>query len=145
LGIKRHIVSDANGHPLHFTLSKANRNDQINLLATIDGIRVGKRRRRPKRLGVDKAYDCEALRSQLRQRGIRPIIPYRKNHVSVPKGRPPKDRYEKRYCRQRWKIERTFAWVNNCRRLDQLCEHSQKAYRAFLRVFFIKHYLDALY
>jgi len=145
LGLKRHIVSDANGHPLNFTLSKANRNDQINLLETIDGIQVGRRRRRPKRLGLDKGYDSEALRSQLRQRGIMPIIPYRKNHVSVPKGRPPRDRCQKRYCRQRWKIERTFAWVNNCRRLDQMCEKSQKAYRAFLRVFFIKHYLDALF
>ena len=48
-GLKRHLVIDANGNPLNFTLSKANRNDQINLLETIDGIKIGKRRRRPKR------------------------------------------------------------------------------------------------
>jgi hypothetical protein len=26
-----------------------------------------------------------------------------------------------------------------------MLEHGQKAYRAFMRVFFIKHYLDALF
>lgn len=65
--------------------------------------------------------------------------------MSVPRGRPPKDRLEKRYCRQRWKVERSFAWTNRYRRLDRLLEHGQKAYRAFIRVFFIKHYLDLLY
>jgi transposase len=60
-------------------------------------------------------------------------------------GRPPKDKHEKRYCRQRWKVERGFAWINNCRCLDRFLEESQKTYRAFMRVFFIKHYLDRLF
>ena len=72
-------------------------------------------------------------------------LPHRSNHVTVPKGRPPKDKHEKRYCRQRWKVERGFAWINNCRRLDRFLEESQKTYRAFMRVFFIKHYLDRLF
>ena len=115
---------------MNFTLSRANRNDQVNILETVDGIRVGQRVRRPKRLGLDKGYDSEPLRRALRQRQIIPIAPYRSNHVSIPKGRPPKDRHHKRYCRQRWKVERTFAWINNFRRLDRLIEHGQKAYRA---------------
>ena len=135
---------EAHGHPLNFTIGKGHRNDQIHILETIDGIRIGKRRRRPKRLGLDKGYDSEPLRRELRHRRIIPIIPYRDNHVSVPCGRPPKDQWEKRYCRQRWKIERTFSWVNNQRRLDRLLEHGQKAYRAFMRVFFVKYYLDLL-
>jgi transposase len=139
------MVIDANGHPLNFTLSKANWHDQRKILETIDGIKIGKRRRRPKRLGLDKGYDSEPLRQQLRQRGIVPNAPYRSNHVTVPKGRPPKDKHEKRYCRQRWKVERGFAWINNCRRLDRFLEESQKTYRAFMRVFFIKHYLDRLF
>jgi transposase len=139
------VVIDANGHPLNFTLSKANWHDQRKILETIDGIKIGKRRRRPKRLGLDKGYDSEPLRQQLRQRGIVPNAPYRSNHVTAPKGRPPKDKHEKRYCRQRWKVERGFAWINNCRRLDRFLEESQKTYRAFMRVFFIKHYLDRLF
>jgi transposase len=124
-------VIDANGHPLGFTLSKAHRNDVMQL--------------RPKRLGLDKGYDSEPHRRALRQRRIVPIAPYRDNHVTQPLGRPPKDRLEKRYCRQRWKVERSFSWLNNYRRMDRLLEQGQKAYRAFMRVFFIKHYLDALF
>jgi transposase len=138
-------VIDAHGHPLNFTLSTANRNDLIKLLETIDGIRIGRRKRKPKRLGLDKGYDSEPHRRALRQRRIIPLAPYRKNHVTVPRGRPPKDRHHKRYCRQRWKVERSFSWLNNRRRLDRMLEHGQKAYRAFMRVFFLQYYLKALF
>ena len=126
-------------------MSKANWNDQRKLRETLDGIKIGKRHRRPKRLGLDKGYDSEPLRRELRKRGIIPNAPYRNNHVTVPRGRPAKDKHEKRYCRQRWKVERSFAWLNNYRRLDRFLEESQKSYRAFVRVFFIKHYLDLVF
>ena len=92
-----------------------------------------------------KGYDSEPLRQALRRRRIIPIVPYRKNHVTVPRGRPPKDRVQGRYTRQRWKVERSFAWTNRFRRLDRLLEHGQKTYRAFIRAFFVKYYLDLLY
>jgi len=130
---------------LNFTLSKANRNDLIKLLETVDGIRIGKRKRKPNRLGLDKGYDSEPHRRALRQRRIVPIAPYRKNQVAIPRGRPPKDVHQRRYCCQRWKVERSFSWLNIHRRLDRMLEHGQKAYRAFMRVFFLKHYLDALF
>jgi hypothetical protein len=47
--------------------------------------------------------------------------------------------------RQSFTRKRGFAWINNCRRLDRFLEESQKTYRAFMRVFFIKHYLDRLF
>ena len=136
---------DANGNPLSFTLSKANRNDQVNLLQTIDGIRIGKRRRRPKRLGLDKGYDSDPLRAALRKRRIIPVVSYRSNRKIDPATLPDKERQAKRYCRQRWKAERSFAWLNRFGRLDRFLEVNQKSYRAFVRVFFIKHYLDRLY
>ena len=136
---------DANGNPLNFTLSKANRNDQINLLETIDGIKIGKRLRRPKRLGLDKGYDSDELRAALRDRRIVPIAAYRRNRKIDPATLPVKERRGKRYCRQRWKVERSFAWINRFRRLDRFLEVSQRAYRAFVRVFFIKHYLDLMF
>ena len=77
--------------------------------------------------------------------GAFPKVPYRKNHVTVPRGRPPKDCVHGRYTRQRWKVERSFAWANRFRRLDRLLEHGQKTYRAFVRAFFVKYYLDLLY
>jgi transposase len=37
-----------------------------------------------------------------------------------------KERRGKRYCRRRWKVERSFAWINRFRRLDRFLEVSQK-------------------
>ena len=136
---------DARGNPLNGTLSKANRHDQVKVLETIDGIRIGKRRRRPKRLGLDKGYESDPLRQALRRRRIVPFASYRRNRKLAPPEVPAKERQEKRYCRQRWKVERTFAWVNRLRRLDRFLEVSQRSYRAFLRVCFIKHYLDLMF
>jgi transposase len=138
-------VIDANGNPLNFTLSKANRNDQVNLLQTIDGIKIGKRRRRPKRLGLDKGFDSDPLRAQLRKRAIIPVASYRSNRKIDQATLPAKERQAKRYCRQRWKAERSFAWLNRFGRMDRFLEVSQTSYRAFVRVFFVKHYLDRLY
>ena len=126
-------------------MSKANRHDQVNVLETIDGIKIGKRRRRPKRLGLDKGYDSDLLRQELRRRRIVPIASYRSNRKIDPATLPAKERLGKRYCRQRWKVERAFAWINRYRRLDRFLEVSQKSYRAFVRVFFIKHYLDLMF
>jgi transposase len=130
---------------LNFTLSKANRHDQVKVLETIDGLKIGKRRRRPKRLGLDKGYDSDPLREALRRRRIVPLACYRRNRKIDPATLPAKERHEKRYCRQRWKVERSFAWTNRFRRLDRFLEVSQRAYRAFVRVFFIKHYLDLMF
>ena len=136
---------EGHGHPLNFVISRGHHHDQRYILETIDGIRIGQRKRKPKRLGLDKGYDSEPLRQALRRRRIIPIVPYRKNHVTVPRGRPPKDRVQGRYTRQCWKVERSFAWANRFRRLDRLLEQGQKTYRAFVRAFFIKYYLDLLY
>jgi len=131
---------------LNFNISKANIHDQKRLLTTIEGIKIGKRKRKPKRLGLDKGYDSDPLRKEVRNRRITPIAPYRSNRkIKVTRGRPVKDKHEKRYCRQRWKIERTFSWTNNNNRLDRFLEKSQKSYRAFMRVYFIKHYLHLLF
>lgn len=136
---------DAHGHPLTFTVSKAHWHDQRSILATLDGIRIGKRKCKPKRLGLEKGEDSEPLRRQLRARRIIPIAPYRKNQIALPLGRPPKDRHHQRYCRHRWKVERSFAWLNKARRLDRFLERDQKTYRVFLRVFFVRYYLNLLF
>ena len=130
---------------MNFTLSRANRHDQVNVLETIDGIKIGKRRSRPKRLGLDKGYDSDPLREELRHRRIVPLASYRSNRKIDPSTLPASERRQKRYCRQRWKVERSFAWINRYRRLDRCLEVSQRSYRAFVRVFFIKHYLDLMF
>jgi transposase len=40
-------------------------------------------------------------------------------------------------CRQRWKVERCFGWMDNCRRLVQRYERDVEPYRAFCLIAFI--------
>src|SRR5262249_29681544 len=115
------------------------------VLATSAGIRIGQRRRRPQRLGLDKGYESDPLRQALRRRRIIPIASYRRNRQQAAVHAPAKERHHRRYCRQRWKVERSFAWINRLRRLDRFLEVNQKSYRAFMRVCFIKHYLDLMF
>jgi len=113
------LVVDAHGNPLNVTLSKANRHDQVKVLETIDGIKIGKRRRRPKRLGLDKGYDSDPLRAALRRRRIIPIASYRKNRVTKPEERPASERKHKRYCRQRWKVDTYHLYYGDYHTFEQ--------------------------
>jgi transposase len=98
------------------------------MLTTSAGIgevrRKGKPRSRPQQLIADKEYDSRAFRQSLHQRGIRPCIPPKRRPTNwKPRvGRPVKQ-YTEEY-RQRWPVERTFAWLGHQRRL--LVRHEAK-------------------
>ena len=62
--------------------------------------RRGRPRRRPRRLFADRSYEYDIYRRQLRARGITPRIARRGvGHGSGP-------------GRQRWVVERSFAWLH---------------------------------
>jgi len=126
-------------------LSKANRNAQVNVLETIDGIKIGKRRRRPKRLGLDKGYDSDPLRQELRRRRIVPLAAYRRNRKVDPTKTAGQRAARETLLSSAVEVERSFAWINRFRRLDRFLEVTQKSYRAFVRVLFIKHYLTLMF
>ncbi|TSC76672.1 MAG: hypothetical protein G01um101433_729, partial [Parcubacteria group bacterium Gr01-1014_33] len=48
------------------------------------------------------------------------------------------------YSRQRWKVERSFNWLNNNRRIDRFMERSTRTYQWFCYAAFIKFYLKKL-
>ena len=110
-GTKRHLVTDARGTPLGVTLSGTNRNNSMMLAATLDavpGVRArhrGRSRRRPGKLHADKGYDHRRCRRECRVRGIKSRIARREVESSQKLGR------------HRWVVERTFAWLNQFRRL----------------------------
>jgi len=87
-------------------------------------------------LVADKAYDSKSFRDWLRSRGIKPTIPpYQRRERKRPKkGRPVKagSGYQ-----ERWKVERTFAWLGNFRRLLVRHERYICTFRAFFLVAFI--------
>jgi transposase len=134
-GTKWMVVVDGEGVPLASHLDSANK-AEVNLLeTTLDNIRVrpaerGDPRPQPERLILDRGYDSDPLRERLTGRGIEMICPHRKNRTRprTQDGRP-----LRRYKR-RWKVERTFAWLGNFRRLVVRYERHLKTYRAFFHL-----------
>ena len=109
-GSKHHLLVDATGIPLAWSLSGGNRNDVTQLIPLVDAVpavrgRVGRPRRRPERVTADRGYDHDKYRRELRQRGITPEIAHRQIDHGSGLGRV------------RWVVERTFAWLHQFRRL----------------------------
>ena len=127
-GTKRMLVVDGNGIPLALVISRASRAEVRLAQETLDRVRVprksGRPRKRPERLVADKAYDSDEFRLWLRRKGVIPCIPPRENR----KGR--RKKWEEEY-KERWRVERTFAWVENFRRLVVRYERMAKMYEAF--------------
>lgn len=124
-GTKRHVVTDAQGVPLAQLITPANQNEVTVITRLVDAIppvrgRVGRPRRRPTKLHADKAYDAAHVRRALADRGIRARIARRGVHSSAHLGR------------HRWVVERTFAHLNQMRRLAVRYERRADIYQAFL-------------
>jgi transposase len=75
----------------------------------------------PQRLIGDRAYDSDPLDERLRQQyGVELIAPHRKN-----RSRPPTQNSQvlRQHYRQRWRIERLWAWLKRYRRLSLRWEY----------------------
>ena len=101
-------------------------------LATIAVPRAGpgRPRQKPERVIADRGYDSDPLRARLARRQIELIVPHRRNR----KKPPTQDGRKLRRYRRRWKVERTFAWLGNFRRLVVRWEHQLKMYLAFFHL-----------
>ena len=120
-------IADGHGLPLALRTESASPAEVKLVAATLEQ-RVVKET--PERLIGDKAYDSDKLRWNLLKRGIVLISPHRQGRKkpSLNDGR------ELRRYRNRWKIERTFAWLGNFRRLLVRYDHDIKMYKAFFHV-----------
>ncbi|MFZ3034597.1 MAG: IS5 family transposase [Parvibaculum sp.] len=111
---KVHCLSDARGRPVAFHLTPGETADCKAYEALID-----LPERQPGALLADKAYDTDAIRADLKRRGIKAVIPPKSNRkVAI--------RYSKRLYRERNCIERVFGPLKINRaiatRYDQLAE-----------------------
>jgi transposase len=128
------VVVDGQGVPLGSQLVSASPGEVTLAESTLACIRVpqkrGRPRQRPLRVIADRAYDSDPLRRRLLQRGILLISPHRQGRrkPSLNDGR-----VLRRY-RNRWKIERTFAWLGNFRRLLVRYDYHIKSYEAFFHL-----------
>lgn len=129
------VVVDGQGVPVGNLLHSASPAEVKLVESTLETIAVprqgrGRPRKRPERLIYDKACDSDALRKRLARRGIELICPHRNNRK-----RPPvQDGRKLRRYKRRWKVERTFAWFGNFRRLVVRWERHITMYRAFFHV-----------
>jgi transposase len=124
-GSKHHLLVDATGIPLAWTVTGGNRNDVTQLIPLVERIppvrgRPGRPRRRPERVTADRGYDHDSYRRELRQRGIRPEIARRKSGHRSGLGRV------------RWIVERTFAWLHHFKRLLVRYDRRAEIHEAFL-------------
>jgi transposase len=124
-GSKRHLICDARGVPLAVRLTGANRNDSQKALAFVDAIPPlqgarGRPRRRPDYVLGDRGYDAKAIRHGLRTRHILPVLAMRRTRHGSGLGR------------WRWVVERTFAWLNQFRRLRVRYDKRADVHAAFL-------------
>jgi transposase len=130
------LVADATGLPIGLQLASARPHEVTLAVATLNTVRVprrrGRPRQRPRELAADKAYDSKGFRHWLRCRGIKATIP---PYARRPRRRPKRGRpitAGPGYA-ERWKVERAFAWCGNFRRL--LVRHER--YLALFPAFFI--------
>ena len=137
-GTKIMLVTDANGLPVGLELASANRHEVKLAVPTLQTVRVprggrGRPKQRPEELVADKAYDSKRFREWLRSKGIKPTIPPYERRVRKrsKRGRPVKVGLD---YSDRWKVERTFAWLGNFRRLLVRHERYLSTFRAFFLV-----------
>jgi transposase len=74
--------------------------------------------------------DLPSLRARLAQRGIELICPYRKNNQK----RKYHDGRKLRRYKRRWTVERTFAWLQNFRRLVVRWDRKLTIYQGFFHL-----------
>ena len=125
-GSKHHAVVESHGIPLGAITTAANVPDVIALPEVVDAIPVvrakrrGRRKRRPKRLYADRAYDSEPHRRRIRRRRIEPVFARRRAAHGSGLGK------------YRWPVERFFAWLHRYRRLRLRTDWDARMHNAFL-------------
>ena len=123
-------------------LGAGNENERAYLLPLVDALRAAGFR--PQQVWADRGYCSEALRRELRQRGIEPQISRRRRageglqpgQALRPgtRGRQRVVRASDPQGRHRWVIERTNAWLRRFRRLGTRMEPNSRVYLGYLTI-----------
>ena len=127
------VVVDRQGIPLGSELTSASIAEVTLAQPTLHTIGVADTQgnpQRPLRLILDLGYDSDPLREDLLAAGILMICPHRRNRKAP---RFNDGRHLRRY-RNRWKVERTIAWLGNYRRLAVRYDRRLESYRAFFQI-----------
>ena len=127
-GVKRSLLTEAQGIPLGVAVDGANRHDMKLVRATVDSLPVHRPAPTPERsqgLCLDKGYDFDEVRQTLQEFGFTAHIRSRGEEAQAIKK-------EAGFKARRWVVERTHSWMNRFRRILVRWEKSPENYVAFL-------------
>jgi len=103
--------------------------------------RVGRPRKRPKRLAGDKAYRCKRVRDWLWKYGIKPVIPPKENEKTQAAAAK---QFDDEAYQRRSIIENCVGWLKECRRIATRFEKLAVNYIGMLKLAMIERYLRLL-
>lgn len=112
---KIHLRAEGNGQPFAFVLSGGERHEAafFEPLMRVGAVRRGGRGRpklRPEKLVADKGYSYDRIRKSLRQRGIKAVVPTRRDQHRRPD-------FDHSTYRERNRVERLIGELKRFRRI----------------------------
>ena len=123
-GIKRHIAVDTQGLPHAIAITTANVTDRAGALAALDHCAANLRS--VKSVLVEAGYTGEPFAQSVEQR-LRATVQVAKRDQLHTFAVIPK----------RWVVERSFAWLEKCRRLWKNCERKLNTSLQFVHLAFL--------
>ena len=129
-GRKRHIATDIEGHLLHVKVHAANVHDTKGGCDVFD--RTKEKFPTIKGFSADEGYRGTSVDHVEKEMGLKMEI-----------SKKIKDEWV--ILAKRWVVERTFAWINNCRRMAKDFEILTCSSENLIRISIIKIMLDRLY
>jgi len=121
LTTKLHAVVDANGNPIILKLTEGQAHDGRSANDMLDSVGKGQT------LLADRAYDSDALRDTLAERGAKANIKPMPNRVNIPK-------FNNRLYRRRNLIERFFNKLKHFRAIATRYEKHDANYMALVKL-----------
>ncbi|WP_443076402.1 IS5 family transposase [Streptomyces sp. NBC_01725] len=142
LTTKIHLAADSRCRPLAFAVTPGQAGDAPAFPQIMARLRVprpiGRPRTTPEAILADKAYSSRAIRSHLRQRGIRAVIPQPSDQLANRKrlgnrgGRPPS--FDREVYKQRNTVERCINKLKQWRGLATRYDKTATSYLAALHL-----------
>ena len=112
-GVKRSVLTDANGIPLSIAVSGANTHDMKMTRETLIGIQTKRpkpTKKKKQNMYLDKGYDFDEVRTLIKEFGYTEHIQKRGTDAQ-------KIKKSARKKARRWVVERTHSWMNRFRGL----------------------------
>ena len=132
-GTKVHVRAEGGGRPIAFVLSGGERHESLYLQPLLESGRVkragvGRPRHRPARVVGDKGYSYPSVRQLLARKGIRAVIPRRRDQRPYDQ----RHRFDAALYRERNRVEWLVGRLKQHRRLATRYEKRARSYLAML-------------